>query len=206
MDKDIQEMFQKKNREILIQNLQLDIDRNIEIMKDALTNLFDLQFDIGVKNIYSMYNEKVSLKEITKILMSLQESSFQLLIESLENKKNLLLNALEKLEFEEKQMDAYYQLIFQTTEEVLEIFNSDSLEKDKKKVIAQFSKKGQKYFEENDLDIIGYRIRDYIVDRLFGKLEDKVKEELFIRDNNLSNKGKESYEKFQELEKRTTQA
>ena len=72
MDKDIQEMFRKKNREILIKNLQLDIDRNIEIMNDSLTNLFDLQFDIGVKNIYSMYNEKLSLKEITKVLMSFQ--------------------------------------------------------------------------------------------------------------------------------------
>lgn len=206
MDKDIQEMFRKKNREILIQNLQLDIDRNIEIMNDSLTNLFDLQFDIGVKNIYSMYNEKLSLKEITKVLMSLQEESFHILSDALEKKKNLLLEALEKLEFEEKQMEEYYQLIFQTTEEVLEIFRSDPLEKKKKKAIDQFSKKGQKLFEENNLDIVLYRIRDYIIDRLFGKLKDKVKEELFIRDNNLTNKGKESYEKFQELEKNTTQA
>lgn len=205
MDKDIQEMFQKKNREILIQNLQLDIDRNIAIMNDSLTNLFDLQFDIAVKNIYSMYDEKLLLSEISKILISLRDESFQILSQSLENKKKKLLDALEKLEFEYEQMEEYYQLIFHTTEEVLEIFKSDDFEKNKKKTIDKFSKKVQNFFEESDLDIVGYRIRDYIIDRLFGKLEDKVQEELFIRDNNLSNKGKESYEKFQELEKKTTQ-
>ena len=34
MDKDIQEMFQSKNREILITNLKFDLDKNVASLED----------------------------------------------------------------------------------------------------------------------------------------------------------------------------
>ena len=50
---------------------------------------------------------------------------------------------------------------------------------------------------------IGCSSSEYISDKYL--LDSKVfLEELFIRDNNLANKGKESYLKFQELQERTT--
>jgi len=204
MDQDIQEMFRRKNREILIHNLELDIDRNVDILMDSLTNMFNLQFDIAIKNIFSMYKEELTLSEITKTLLPLKNKSFTLLANALENKKDVLLHQLEQLEFEKEQMEEYYQLVFRSTDDVVQIFDSDELDILKKDIIQIFGKKKISCLEENELDIIRYRIRDYIMDRLFGKLEDRVQEELFIRDNNLANKAKESYEKFQELEQRTT--
>lgn len=204
MDKDIQEMFKKKNREILIHNLEMDIDRNFGILMDSLTNMFCLQFETAIKNIYSIYDEKVSYKDVSKILTGLQKRSFDLLCKKLEEKKSLLLQSLEKLEFEEEQMDVYYKTVFDTSQEILQFFELDDLEKLKKSTIEKFYTYANTFFESGELDIVSYRTRDYVMERLFGKLKDKVQEELFIRDKNLSNKGKESYEKFQELENKTT--
>ncbi len=204
MDKDIQEMFKKKNREILIHNLEMDIERNLGILIDSLTNMFTLQFETAIKNIYSIYDEKIAYKDVSRILTSLQKKSFDLLCKKLEDKKNLLLHSLEKLEFEEEQMEAYYKIVFDTSQEILQFFECDLLENLKKNAIEKFHTQAQSLFEASQLDIVSYRTRDYIMDRLFGKLEDKVQEELFIRDKNLSNKGKESYEKFQDLESKTT--
>jgi len=204
MDIDIQKMFQKKNREILIHNLQLDIERNLEILNDSLTNLFELQFSIAHKNIHSIYDGQLSDSLLFQVLENLKNQSFSLLKDSLNTKKQLLLECLNTLEFEEHQMEEYYQLVFHTTEDVLKIFQSEKIEELKKLAISKICKSGKKISDSEEKDIIQYRVRDYIMDRLFGKLKDKVQSELFIRDNNLSNKGKESYEKFQDLEKNTT--
>lgn len=204
MDKDIQEMFKKKNKEILIHNLEMDIERNLGILIDSLTNMFTLQFETAIKNIYSIYDEKIAYKDVSRILTSLQKKSFDLLCKKLEDKKNLLLESLEKLEFEQEQMEAYYKIVFDTSQEILQFFECDVLENFKKDAIEKFHTQALSLFESSQLDIVFYRTRDYIMDRLFGKLKDKVQEELFIRDKNLSNKGKESYEKFQDLESKTT--
>ncbi len=204
MDKDIQEMFRQKNREMLIHNLELDIERNVGILQDALQNQFSLQFDTAIKNIYSIYDEQMDVQEITKILTSLKEKVYSLLFHQIHSKKDILVEQVRKLNFQKEEMEEYYQLVFQTTEEVYQVFKSDEMDQLKKETIEKFQTISEKLFQDAQLDIVEYRVRDYIIDRLFGKLRDKVKEELFIRDNNLSNKGKESYEKFQELETKTT--
>ena len=48
-------------------------------------------------------------------------------------------------------------------------------------------------------DILLSRIQDYLFNRLYGKLENKIHMELTLRDNNLINKAKEGYLRYQEI-------
>lgn len=204
MDKDIQEMFRQKNREILIHNLQLDIDRNMDVLTDTLTNIFDLQFDTAIKNIVVMYNDHATERDISKILVPLKTKSFMLLSSFIGQKKDLLLKKLDTLEFIEEQMQEYYDLVFSTTQDVLVLFDEEKLQTFQKEAIDSLQDLVSSLLEESAQSIVQYRIRDYVIERLFGKLKDKVRDEFLIRDNNLSNKGRESYDKFQDLEKKTT--
>ena len=189
MDKDIQEMFSQKNREILINNLELDIERNMGVLNDTLTNIFNLQFDIAIKNIVSIYNDTVQRNDIAKVLVPLKSKSFLLLNEQIIVKQKQLLEQIKVLEFEEEQMEEYYETVFETEE------MSDLLKSSISDLFNLYS----------GIDnTLCKRIEDYIYLRLFGKLKEKVEEEFLIRDNNLANKGKESYLKFQELQERTT--
>lgn len=199
MDKDIQEMFSQKNREILIHNLELDIERNMEVLKDTLTNIFNLQFDIAIKNIVSIYDNEVQRQNIAKVLVPLKSKSFLLLNDQINVKQAQLLEQIKNLEFKEEQMDIYYETVFESTSPVIQVFESDDISELLKISI------GDLFNLYSGIDnTICKRLEDYIHLRLFGKLREKVEQEFLIRDNNLSNKGKESYLKFQELQERTT--
>ena len=199
MDKDIQEMFSQKNREILIHNLELDIERNMEVLKDTLTNIFNLQFDIAIKNIVSIYDNEVQRQYIAKVLVPLKSKSFLLLNDQINVKQAQLLEQIKNLEFKEEQMDIYYETVFESTSPVIQVFESDDISELLKISI------GDLFNLYSGIDnTICKRLEDYIHLRLFGKLREKVVQVFLIRDNNLSNKGKESYLKFQELQERTT--
>lgn len=203
MDKDIQEMFQQKNREILIHNLELDVERNIEVLNETLANIFNHQFDIAIKNISLMYQEKEQIKELTRKLITLKSQTFLALQKVIQQKKDALLLEVSQLEFEENQMREYYDFVFTTTEEMQSFFQREEMEHLLEETIAAFDLMNQSCFQGDELEMVNSRIHDYIRYRLFGKLIERLKEEFLIRDNNLTNKGKESYEKFQELESKT---
>ena len=59
-----------------------------------LNNIFNLQFDIAIKNIFSMYDDALSLSKVTKNLISLKSKSFNILLEALNIKKDKLLNSI----------------------------------------------------------------------------------------------------------------
>ena len=48
-------------------------------------------------------------------------------------------------------------------------------------------------------DLLLSRVYDYLVNRLYGKLETKIHMEIMLRDNNLINKAKEGYLRYQEI-------
>lgn len=204
MDKDIQEMFRKKNREILIKNLQLDIERNVEVVNDSLTNIFDYQFNVGIRNISSMYVNCDLDKDVTKVMVPFKSKLFIALEEVIDKKKNTLLEQVGNLEFTEEEMQKYYDFVFKTTNDLKDFFESDKVAELLDNVVKALSELGQKNLSEEESIIVSSRIYDYIHYRLFGKLVERVNSEFLIRDNNLANKGKESYEKFQELESKTS--
>jgi len=204
MDKDIQEMFRKKNREILIKNLKLDIERNIDSEEESLSNMFNYQFDTCIRNISSMYDQSDVDKEVTKAIILLKTRLFFDLKNIIDKRKDVLLDFVDHLEFEEEEMKNYYDFVFETKNNVLSFLESDEVKELLNLCIASLDVINQKVFNEDLEKIVSSRIYDYIHIRLFGKLKTNILNEFLIRDNNLSNKGRESYEKFQELESRTS--
>ena len=51
MDHYILNMFKEKNRNILINSLKYDIEKNITSLLETIINIFNHEFDVGIKNI-----------------------------------------------------------------------------------------------------------------------------------------------------------
>lgn len=204
MDKDIQEMFRKKNREILIKNLKLDIERNIDSVEESLSNIFNYQFDTCIRNVSSMYDQSDVDKEVTKAIILLKTKLFLALKNIIDKRKDALLDFVDHLEFKEEEMKKYYDFVFETKNNVLSFLESDEVKELLDSCVTSLDVINKTVFNEDLEKIVSSRIYDYIHIRLFGKLKTNILNEFLIRDNNLSNKGRESYEKFQELESRTS--
>ena len=48
MDKDIINMFKEKNKQILINSLEYDIEKNITSLLETITNIFNIEFDSAI--------------------------------------------------------------------------------------------------------------------------------------------------------------
>lgn len=207
MDKEIQEMFKEKNKEIIKNNLKLDIDRNINSLNETLINIFNNNFELAIKNIVSMYEDSYFLDSsstVIKIMNKLKMDTYSIFNLFIEDKKNKLINKISAIEFNEENMIEYYNLVFSTTDDINKLMKNDDIYNLRVNTIEAFNKYCKKVLKETDIDITKSRINDYITYRLFGKLEERISSEFSLRDNTLCNKGKESYEKYLELTNITT--
>lgn len=196
---DIQTMFKEKNREILITNLKYDLDKNIGSLMETVTNIFNLEFDTAILKLNTILkdsgnNDNILL--ITKVINNVKLDFYTIIEKLINNKKQTVLNNIETLSFKEKEMGKYYDMILDTTKKLKNSFSTE---------ITTFLLKTQDSIRnEIDLNDITYtRINDYINDRLFGKLETKVHMEIMLRDNNLINKAKEGYFRYQDIVSKT---
>ena len=205
MDKDIQEMFRSKNRQILITNLKYDLDKNINSLLDTITNIFNLEFDTAIKNILTILADASideANKYITDKINSIKMKSYTEIEILIMNKKNLLEEKINVLEFEEDQMNEYYDFVFETTKHLKDSFKEkighifDEIDKELEKYIV-------KLIDGNQEELACNRVTDYLNNRLYGKLETKIHMEIMLRDNNLINKAKEGYIRFQEITLKT---
>lgn len=206
MDKEIQEMFRQKNKEIIKNNLKLDIERNINSLNETIVNIFNNNFDIAIKNINLIFEDSYfneSNLVVTKNMNKLKMQSFDLLISKIDDKKNKLIEKIDNIDFNFNEMEEYYGVVFSTTVELVDIFTGDQLYEYKKNMIKEFNKYIEKVLNNNAIDITKSRINDYITYRLFGKIQERSKSEFMLRDNSLANKGRESYNKYQEICEKT---
>ena len=205
MNKDIDTIFKEKNREILINNLKYDLDKNVVSLLDTITNIFNLEYDIAIKNILTILGD-ASIDDgasfVTKAINEMKLSDYNYVDEIVKNKKDILLNKIDELSFEEEDMNKYYDLVFDTTKKLKndlnyhfsEVFEASDIKLDM--FIVDNTK-------DSEQDIANSRVTDYLKNRLYGKLETKIHMEIMIRDNNLINKAKESYLRYQEITNRT---
>lgn len=206
MDREVQKMFEEKNKEIIKNNLQLDIERNIASLDDTLINIFNNNFDVAIKNIISMYEDsryQESSSTVIKLMNKLKMDTYGILNKLITDKKDKLINKILDIDFKEKDMEEYYNLVFSTTDEIKTVFSSDDIFKLKDKCIKDFDNYSEKVLNDDAIYITKSRVNDYITYRLFGKIEERVNMEFTLRDNSLRNKGRESYEKFQDLSRKT---
>lgn len=202
MDKDIINMFKEKNKQILINSLEYDIEKNITSLLETITNIFNLEFDSAIKNISSIYedaNISNGKKFITDVINKIKLDSYSELEVLLDKKKTLLEEAISKIEFDLEHTQKYYDMVLETTKNLKEELNKYSIVNVQKEAYSLFEKQimGESSIENRDLLLS--RIYDYLINRLYGKLETKIHMEIMLRDNNLINKAKEGYLRYQEI-------
>ncbi len=206
MDKDLKEMFKEKNRVILVSNLKYDLSKNIDSMLDTITNIFNLEFDTAIKNIVSILKDSCIVdanKFVTESVNKMKLESYSKIEELLSIKRDTLDSQVDNLEFEEESLNEYYETVFQTTKNFKDEFKNFS--------VLNIQKKGFESLNQFILDNVDSereeltisRVSDYLENRLYGKLETKIHMELMLRDNNLINKAKESYLRFQAITSKT---
>ena len=207
MDKDIKEMFREKNKVILLNNLKYDLDKNINSFLETIINIFNLEFDTAIKNILAI-NEDSGIvnsdKFITNSINEMKLASYEEIEKLLNIKKETLEKSINQLEFEEESLNDYYNKIFDTTRIFKDSFTEYSITNIQNKGIELLNKFILDKVDEEKEELALSRITDYLKNRLYGKLETKIHMELMLRDNNLINKAKESYLRFQEISNKTT--
>lgn len=207
MDKDLKEMFREKNKLIIINNLKYDLDKNIDSLLDTITNIFNLEFDTAIKNIISINEDSGILnsnKFITDVVSQMKLQSYSEIDEALKVKKEEIAKKIDDLEFEESSLNEYYDHVLQTTKDFKIQLNQVSIFEVQKKGLGILSQFILEHVDEEKEKLAISRVTDYLKSRLYGKLETKVHMEIMLRDNNLINKAKESYLRFQEISARTT--
>lgn len=207
MDKDLKEIFREKNRFIIINNLKYDLEKNIRSLMDTITNIFNLEFDTAIKNIISINEDSgitCSHKFITEIINNMKLESYKEVEKALQVKKMYLENSIDYLEFEEASLNEYYDAVLQTTKDFKEYFNQYSVINIQSMGLDTLNQFILKHIEFPNGNLAISRIKDYLENRLYGKLETKIHMEIMLRDNNLINKAKESYIRYQEISSKTT--
>ena len=207
MDRDIKEMFREKNKVILLNNLKYDLDKNINSLLETIINIFNLEFDTAIKNILAINEDSEivnSDKFITNSINEMKLASYEQLEKLLNIKKETLEKSINQLEFEEESLNDYYNKIFDTTRIFKDSFTKYSITNIQDKGIELLNKFILDKVDEEKEELALSRITDYLKNRLYGKLETKIHMELMLRDNNLINKAKESYLRFQEISNKTT--
>lgn len=206
MDKDLKEIFREKNRLIIINNLKYDLEKNIRSLMDTITNIFNLEFDTAIKNIISINEDSgitSSHKFITETINRMKLDSYQEVEKALQIKKVQLEDSIVHLEFEESSLNDYYDAVLQTTKDFKVHFNQYSIMNIQNMGLDTLNQFILEHVESSNENLAISRIRDYLENRLYGKLETKIHMELMLRDNNLINKAKESYIRYQEISFKT---
>lgn len=202
MDKDLKEMFREKNRLIIINNLKYDLDKNIDSLLDTITNIFNLEFDTAIKNIIAINEDSDiynSNKFITDSINQMKLESYSEIEKSLKVKKEELAEKIENLEFEEASLNDYYDQVLKTTKDFKSQLNQYSIIDVQKKGLEILNQFVLEHVDEEKEKLAISRVTDYLKNRLYGKLETKIHMEIMLRDNNLINKAKEGYLRYQEI-------
>lgn len=206
MDKDLNEMFREKNRLIIINNLKYDLEKNIRSLMDTITNIFNLEFDTAIKNIISINEDSginYSHKFITETINRMKSDSYEEVEKALQIKRVGLEGSIDNLEFDETSLNEYYDAVLQTTKDFKEHFNQYSIINIQSMGLDTLNQFILERIESENENLAISRIKDYLENRLYGKLETKIHMEIMLRDNNLINKAKESYIRYQEISSKT---
>ncbi len=200
MDKDIQDIFKEKNKEILITNLKYDLDKNIGSLFETINNIFNLEFDTAVKTILTILedsNYKSLDKEVFSVVNKIKLNNYESIDKLIQDKKNILIDKIDHLEFEENKMNDYFETVFDTTKNIKSEI-SKNFDKDIEYVNALLNEYMINDKELNN-DLTSIRMNDYLKNRLYEKLVTKLHMEIMLRDNNLINKAKEVYVRYQDI-------
>lgn len=207
MDNDITKMFLEKNKEIFLNSLTLEMERNLESLKNTTDNCVALEINKLITFFNNYFHEsKIKYKkdELHKLMNKEKKEINNIVNKKIEEKKKNLKNRylLKELNEEtvtQEYLDKYYEIL----NEESEILNSDLDLLLKKEICTNFFPNIIKKFKlttKEQEERINSRINILFKDTVIRR----VKEETLFRDESLKNMSIESYNKYLDLNNRTT--
>ncbi len=206
MEKDITTIFKEKNKAILLNTLKYDIEKNITSILETMINIFNNEFNTAISKVCSIYEDGRNIdskKYITEMINQMKLESYKEVEVLLNTKKEKLEGTLEIIDFNDEGFQRYYDVISQTTENLKNSLKKYCIEDVQKTALDLFKKNIIEEIDEENRELVLSRVHDYFINRLYGKLEDKLYMELELRDNNLLNKAKEGYDRYQQIVEKT---
>ncbi len=206
MEQEITNLFKEKNKSILLNTLKYDIEKNITSLLETMVNIFNNEFDTAITKVSSIYEDSGEInsqKYITDTINQLKLDSYREVETLLNQKKVQLESVLDIIEFTDDGFQRYYDEILTTTDDLKGSLRKYSIEEVQKSALESFEKNIELTIDSTKQELALSRVQDYFVYRLYGKLESKLYMELELRDNNLLNKAREGYLRYQQIVQKT---
>lgn len=207
MDNDITKMFLEKNKEIFINSLTLEMERNLESLKNTTDNCVALEINKLIM-FFTKYFQESKIKyrkdELHRLMNKEKKEINNIVNKKIEEKKiNLKEKYLSKKTEEEivtqEYLNNYYEILNNETDKL----NSDLDLLLKKEICTDFFPDIIKKFKlttKEQEERINSRINILFKDTIIGR----IKDETLFRDESLKNMSIESYNKYLDLNDRTT--
>ena len=206
MDKDLTEMFESKNREIFINSLTLEMERNLNTLKSTTDNIVALEINklvIFFKKFFEENKVKYSLEELIGFLYKEKVEINTIINYRIEIKKENIRDKFFKEEIPEKIItDKFLEKYYERLKEETAALNDDLSLSIKEKTCLELYPELLKRLRLKSLgakDRINSRINILFKDSIIGRVADEAK----FRDESLNNYSKESFKKYVELNRQT---
>ena len=208
MDIDINKMFIEKNKEIFKNSLTLEMERNLDTLKNTTDNCVSLEINklfLFFKSFFEENGIDYTKEELLGFLYKEKNDINNMVNNEIEQKKKRVKeNFLEKNTNEkvygEEFLNNYFEVL--TNESNTIINNIELLLKEE--ICTNFSVNIlKKYKLENDsqLERINSRVNILFKDNVISKIKDKI----IFRDDSLKNMAKESFNKYLQLNDKTVE-
>lgn len=206
MNEDINKLFEIKNKEILINSLILEMEKNIDTLKNTVDNCLSLEINkliIFMKKYFSEAKIKYTKESILTLLYNEKNTLNKVIEKEINRKKENIRNKyLERVKedsrFTEEELNNYFEILKEETKvflnnlepiidnEIVNVFYINVL-------------KEHEITEEEQIERLSSRINN-----LFRKsILEKIKIESEFRDESLKNMAEASFKKYLSLNEQT---
>lgn len=205
MDIDVNKMFENKNKEIFKNSLTLEMERNLEALKNTTDNCVALEINklfIFFKNYFEEINVEYEKEALLGFLYRERKKINDIVNSKIEDKKNRIKeNFLLKEEdgiLTNEYLNEYHNELLKETERLNEELDIELKEEICTNFYPELLKK---YMLESteQVERINSRINVLFKENVISRIQEQVR----FRDESLKNMSIESYKKYQNLNETT---
>lgn len=206
MDIDINKMFIEKNKEIFKNSLTLEMERNLDALKNTTDNCVSLEINklfLFFKSFFEENKIEYTKEELLGFLYRERKILNDLVNNEIENKKNNIKNNFLNSESSDVVLnEEFLNKYFETLKDETTIVNEKIDLLLKEEICTNFSVeiiKKYKLDDSSQLERINSRVNYLFKDNVISKIKDQI----IFRDDSLKNMAKESFNKYLHLNDKT---
>ncbi len=208
MNIDINKMFKDKNKEIFKNSLTLEMERNLDTLKNTTDNCVALEINklfLFFKKYFHECNISFKKEELLGFLYKEKKIINDIVNDEIENKKRRIEEKfLTKDNKEETLDDEYLDNYYLVLKNETTIINESIEKKIAEHITIEFTPEIIKKYKLNTIEQ-SERIHSRINILFKDNIISRIKEQIIFRDESLKNMSHESYNKYLDLNKTTTE-